>query len=125
MTYAIVFLLFSCKQDLQQLFGESTQSHLVVQSWMAAQAAAQHEEQQEREQEQAKKNARKRKAKKVVILPTPPPAQAQPTGTLNKLSLILIEEGDLLYDEDKGFWNAINDFIATTKVSFSVCLCST
>ena len=94
------------------MFGESTQSHLVLQDWQLQPI-------EEIPQPQKKKKTKKKTkndTETLTELSFNTSAPASPTKqNLNKISIILVEEIDIIFEQDKGFWNAINSLIKISK----------
>ncbi|KAK3386236.1 hypothetical protein B0T20DRAFT_388058 [Sordaria brevicollis] len=117
-------------KDVLEKIGDMTRNHLVQQHQSSSDKAGDDQEDATAEEvksgKQATMNAffRPKTAAAKPKQPTKPPPKSEPKdvkkdgGKNQRQSLILLEEVDILYEEDKQFWNTIVTLIAQAKRPF-------
>ncbi|KAK3494131.1 uncharacterized protein B0T23DRAFT_102324 [Neurospora hispaniola] len=117
-------------KDVLEKIGDMTRNHLVQQHQSSSDKAGDDQEDATAEEvksgKQATMNAffRPKTTAAKLKQPTKPPPTSEPkevkkdSGKVQRQSLILLEEVDILYEEDKQFWTTIVTLIAQAKRPF-------
>jgi len=112
-------------KEIVEMFGESTQSHTVLQDYSAVELrneqlnADKRRKRRKDRRKDGKEDTNTNKAKKGGSTSKPDPIAAVITPlekpVLTKISLILCEEVDIVFEEDRGFWAGLNTLAKLSK----------